>query len=196
MADLVIPFESIGTTISDLFWWGLPSLVFANRHAQSACKAKDGRQGSSFKMSSCFDLQPIGDPHLGAVDHQVAAVPPGRSGQRSHIASSSGLTHLYNQIKPLDFFLDDKHRNAGDHISGQGRHKEVPFQLFASKVCQGWGGAVSLNLEKVCQVSDISSVAHSPLLPWQFLHCRCGQGPQEKHSCICSSSPGPHTPHP
>ena len=36
MADLVIPAESIGTTISDLFWWGLPSLVFANRHAQSA----------------------------------------------------------------------------------------------------------------------------------------------------------------
>ena len=36
MADLVIPFESIGTTISDLFWCGLSSLVFANRHAQSA----------------------------------------------------------------------------------------------------------------------------------------------------------------
>ena len=43
MADLVIPFESIGTTINDLFWCGLPSLVFANRHAQSACMTKDGR---------------------------------------------------------------------------------------------------------------------------------------------------------
>ena len=94
MADLVIPLESIGTTISDLFWCGLPSLVFANRHAQSAYKVKDGRQGSSFKMSSCLDLQPIGDPHLGAVDHQVPAVPPGRRGQRSHIAPSSGLTDL------------------------------------------------------------------------------------------------------
>ena len=93
MADLVIPFESIGTTISDLFWWGLPSLVFANRQAQSACTVKLGRQGSS-KMSSCLDLQPIGDPHLGAVDHQVAAIPPGRRGQRSHIAPSSRLTHL------------------------------------------------------------------------------------------------------
>ena len=42
MADLVIPLESIGTTISDLFWCGLPSLVFANRHAQSAFKVKVG----------------------------------------------------------------------------------------------------------------------------------------------------------
>merc|ERR1719334_30100 len=35
--DLVIPLESIGTTISDLLAWALPSLVFARRQAQSDC---------------------------------------------------------------------------------------------------------------------------------------------------------------
>ena len=60
----------------------------------------------------------------------------------------------------MNSFLDDKHRNAGDHITSQGRDQEVPLQLFASKVCQGWGGAISLNLEKVSQVFDISSGSH------------------------------------
>ena len=43
-------------------------------------------------VPSC--LQAAGDPHLGAVDHKVAADPLGRGGEGGNVAAATRLAHL------------------------------------------------------------------------------------------------------
>ncbi len=84
------------------------------------------------QQATPIGLKPVGDPHLGPVDHEIIAIPPRCGADTRHVRPGTG-------------FADTQ---TPDHLARDRGRKKLAFQLFRPKPGQSRSAHIGLNTDR------------------------------------------------